>query len=108
MTEGVRYSGAVVLAFIITGKVFSPQYLIWLIPFIAVLEGRVARPGCWIFAAGCVATLLAPGIAGFLPRTSAWVILAYNIKNALFLWLLVILTFGPRADLNEDDVLESR
>src|SRR5205823_4762693 len=96
-TEGVRYCGAAVLAFIITGKVFSPQYLIWMIPFIAVLEEPVARRGCWIFAAGCAAPLLAPATTGFFPRTSLWVILAYNTKNVLFLALLVLLTFGPVA-----------
>jgi hypothetical protein len=95
MMEGVRYAGAAILAFIITSKVFSPQYLIWLIPFIAVLEGPIARHGCWLFAAGCAATLLAPATTNIFPRTSAWVIAAYNIKNALFLALLVLLTFGP-------------
>jgi hypothetical protein len=97
MEEGVRFAGSVILAFIVTGKVFSPQYLIWLIPFIAVLEGPVARRGCWLFAAGCVATLLAPGSTGYFPRTSIWVILAYNLKNVLFLALLILLTFGPLA-----------
>jgi hypothetical protein len=72
--------------------------LIWLIPFIAVLEGPIARRGCWLFAAGCAATLMAPATTNFFPRTSAWVILAYNIKNVLFLALLVLLTFGRRAD----------
>jgi Glycosyltransferase family 87 len=95
MTDGVRYSGAVILAFIIMGKVFSPQFLIWLIPFIAVLERPVARRASWIFAAGCAASLLAPGLTGSFPRTSAGLILAYNVKNALFLWLLVVLVWGP-------------
>jgi hypothetical protein len=97
MREGVRYSGAAVLAFIVTGKVFSPQYLIWLLPFIAVLEGPIARPGFWFFAAGCAATLIAPALTGSFARTDIAVILAYNIKNALFLALLAILTFGPRS-----------
>ncbi|HZW30274.1 MAG TPA: hypothetical protein VFF52_06160 [Isosphaeraceae bacterium] len=95
MTEGVRYTGAAILAFVVTSKVFSPQYLIWLIPFIAILEGPIARRGCWLFAAGCAATLLAPATTNLFPRTSAWVILAYNLKNVLFLALLGLLTFGP-------------
>jgi hypothetical protein len=94
MAEGVRYSGAAILAFIVTSKVFSPQYLIWLIPFIAVLEGPIARRGCWLFAAGCAATLLAPAMTNYFTRTSACVILAYNLKNVLFLALLVVLIFG--------------
>ena len=95
MSEGVRYSGAAILAFIVTGKVFSPQYLIWLLPFVAVLQRPVARPAFWLFAAGCAATLIAPSLTGTFPRTSAPVILAYNIKNLLFLTLLALLVFGP-------------
>ncbi len=97
MREGVRYTGAAVLAFIVTGKVFSPQYLIWLIPYVAVLEGQIARRGRWIFAAGCAATLLAPASLNLLSRTSLWVIVGFNLKNAIFLWLLALLTFGPVA-----------
>jgi hypothetical protein len=98
MSEGVRYSGAAILAFIIAGKVFSPQYLIWLLPFIAVLEGPIARRSFWLFAAGCAATLIAPALTSSFPRTGVVVILAYNIKNALFLAILAILTLGPGSD----------
>ncbi len=97
MRDGVRYSGAAILAFIITGKVFSPQYLLWLLPYVAVVEGPIARRACWLFASGCGATLVGPALIGSFPRTSAAVILTYNAKNALFLGLLVILTFGPEA-----------
>src|SRR5262249_2524245 len=94
MQDGVRYSGAAILAFIITGKVFSPQYLIWLLPFIAVLERPIARRGTGLFIAGCAATLIAPALTGSFPRTSLAVLLAYNVKNAVFLALLALLTFG--------------
>jgi hypothetical protein len=104
MREGLRYSGAAVLALVVTGKVFSPQYLIWLMPFVAVLDAPIARRGCWIFAAGCAITLLAPALTAYFPRTSLWVILAYNLKNALFLWLFWVLTFGPSADRSAKQV----
>jgi hypothetical protein len=97
MAEGVRFSGAAILAFIITGKVFSPQYLLWMLPFVAVLERPIARLGFWLFAAGCAATLIAPALTGSFSRTSLTVILAYNVKNALFLMLLALLAFGPGA-----------
>lgn len=93
--EGVRYSGAAILAFIVAGKVFSPQYLIWLLPFIVVLEGPIAARGFRIFAAGCAATLVAPALVQWFPRDGLVVILAYNLKNALFLALLALLTVGP-------------
>jgi hypothetical protein len=95
MTNIVRYAGAAILAFIITSKVFSPQYLIWLLPFMAVLEGPFARRAFWFFAAGCTATLVAPAITSWAPRTGMTVILAYNIKNVLFLVLLAILLRSP-------------
>ena len=34
--DSLRLAGASILAFVIGGKVLSPQYLIWLIPFVAV------------------------------------------------------------------------
>jgi hypothetical protein len=103
MRDGVRYSGAAVLAFIVTGKVFSPQYLIWLMPYIAVLEGPVARRSRWLFAAVCATTLLAPSGLRFLPRTSLWVILAYNVRNILIVWLWILLVFGPLAGRANDE-----
>lgn len=93
--ETIRYSGAVILAFIVTGKVFSPQYLIWLIPFMAALEAPVGRRGRRLFASVCASTLLAPSALNYLPRTSLWVILAYNARNVLIVWLLILLVFGP-------------
>ena len=85
------------LGLIITGKVFSPQYLIWLMPYIAVLDGPVASRGRRLFAAVCAETLLAPAWLNFLSRTSLWVILAYNVRNVLIaFWLWLV--FGPRGD----------
>lgn len=103
MGEGMRYSGAAVLAYIVTGKVFSPQYLIWLIPFMAVLEGPIAARGRRLFAAVCAMTLLAPASLGWLPRTSLWVIVPYNARNALIVWLLLLLVFGPSSGRSDDD-----
>ena len=95
--EGIRYQAAAVLAFIATGKVFSPQFLIWLIPYLAVLEGPIARRARWLFLAVAAATVGAPGLFGFLPRTSLGVILAYNGRNVLVVWLLILLVRGPLA-----------
>ncbi len=103
MSSGVRYTGAAVLGLIITGKVFSPQYLIWLMPFITVLDGPVAPRGRRLFAAVCATTVLAAGCLNYLSRTSVWVILAFNVRNVLIAWLWLWLTFGPRDDRADDD-----
>ena len=101
--ELIRYSAAAVLAFIATGKVFSPQFLIWLIPFMAVLDGPRAGRLRWLFAATCAATLLAPAGLGWLDRTDLAIILAYNGRNALLIWLLFALVFGPASTRRDDE-----
>ncbi|HWE36890.1 MAG TPA: glycosyltransferase 87 family protein [Isosphaeraceae bacterium] len=90
-----RYCAAALFAFILGGKVFSPQYLIWPIPFLAALDGPAAPRARLLFAAGLVATTLAPSLMHVLGRTNLYVILAYNAKNLVFLSLLAWLTFGP-------------
>ena len=95
--ELIRYSAAAVLGFIAAGKVFSPQFLIWLIPFVTLLEGPVGRRARWLFLAVCAVTLLAPGVLSFCSRTSLAAICAYNGRNILVGWLLILLIFGPPA-----------
>jgi hypothetical protein len=99
MTEGMRYSAAAVLAFIITGKVLSPQYLIWLFPFLAVLDGRTGRLARQIFLLACLTTaMLYPG-PGFVMVLDHQVgaILLLNLRNGLLAWLLGVLSSGPAA-----------
>ena len=98
MTEGLRYSAAAVLAFIITGKVLSPQYLVWLFPFLAVLNGPSGSLARRLFLLGCVTTaMLYPG-PGFVLALEhqAGAIVLLNLRNVFLLWLLAVLLFGPR------------
>jgi hypothetical protein len=97
MAEGMRYSAAATLAFIVAGKVLSPQYLIWPLPFLAVLDGptgRLARP---IFLLCCLTTMLiypGPGFAMILDH-KVGAIMLLNLRNALLVWLLAVLLYGP-------------
>ena len=53
-----RASCGCLLAFVVTNKVLSPQYLIWLIPFVVTLQGRWAGQVRILFAVCCGLTTL--------------------------------------------------
>jgi hypothetical protein len=97
--EPMRDASAAILAFIVFGKVLSPQYVIWLFPFLAVvrgLTGALARP---IFLATCLATtLIYPWGIDRLIGFDRLAVLLLNGRNAMLLVLWVLLLFGPAAN----------
>jgi hypothetical protein len=50
-----------IAAFIVLGKVLSPQFLIWLLPLLALLAGRGAWRACALLLAAMLATTLETG-----------------------------------------------
>ena len=101
VSDMMRLSGAAVLAFAATGKVFSPQYLIWVLPFLAVQSGRVGPVARGLFLAAAVATaaIYPWGFRDF-ERLRIWAFVVLNVRNALLLCLLGWLICGP-ADRGE-------
>jgi len=100
MADGLRFSAAAVLAFIVFGKVLSPQYMIWLFPFMSVLDGSMGSLARKIFLLGCVITLLlypGPGF-GMVLEHQAGAILLLNLRNALLIWLFAMLVYGSPED----------
>ena len=86
----MAYSVAALLAFIITNKVFSPQYIIWLLPFAPLLRLRQASLLLAIFA---LTIVLFPFNYDHLLGMELLPVLLLNLRNlltaALLGWLFV-------------------
>ncbi len=52
----VLAAGAAVVAFVALGKVLSPQFLIWLLPLVALVPGRRGFASMMLVASACVLT----------------------------------------------------
>ena len=92
-TEALRYAAAALLAFLVFGKVLSPQYLIWLFPFLATLDGPKATAARWLFLGCCVlTTAIFPTRFGALLtfRDDAVVILAARNLGLVVLFAILI------------------
>jgi uncharacterized membrane protein len=76
----VAYTLLALLIFIITSKVFSPQYIVWIIPFAALLKPRQAI----LMLAVCITTYIMASFGSF--RQLDYVkILWLNLRNILIL-----------------------
>jgi len=83
-----RDLAVLLFAYILTGKVFSPQYLIWTAPFVAFLP-RLRWP---FLVASILTTAVFPIAFGLIASQVAWPIVALNVRNAILVycvWLIV-------------------
>jgi hypothetical protein len=101
-----RYCGAALLAFIVTGKVLSPQYLLWVLPFMVLLESDLWMKTRWLFLGSCVLTMgVYPWSFGALLALKPIGVAILNLRNLLLLCLLGLLLFwkdrraGTRRDI---------
>jgi len=98
MRDGLRYSTACLLACVVFGKVLSPQYLIWLIPFVACLEGRTGDRARYLFLIACGLTLLIfPLFFTYVAVMSRPGIVLLNARNLALVLLYGLLIFGRPA-----------
>jgi hypothetical protein len=90
---------ASVLAFVALGKVFSPQYVIWLAPFAALAWARGERAAGALIAAGVALTQVEfPRHYLDLVNGETWVVLVIALRNVVLVAALaLILLHGRRA-----------
>jgi len=85
-----------VSAFMVTSKVLSPQYLLWLLPLaaaaVALGGSRALRVWAAVLLAATAATqLVFPELYGHLlvhDGLTGWAVLALVVRNLLMVWLL--------------------
>ena len=90
----VRYSAAAVCAFVVLGKVLSPQFLIWLIPLVPLVRGRRGLVASALLGVALVLTQLwFPyrywDLALGFDETASWLVLARDLVLVALLIVLV-------------------
>ena len=89
-------AAAVLVAFVVLGKVLSPQFVIWLLPAVGLVAGGRAWRAIPLLAVACVVTRAwFPDrywrlVFDFDPLAS-WLVLA---RDALLVWVLVLLVLA--------------
>jgi uncharacterized membrane protein len=93
----IRYTAACLCAFVAFGKVLSPQFLIWLVPVVALVRGLRGIAACALLAGAMIATqVYFPGRYWeyIFQLHLAWVVL---LRNVLLVALLATLSLPVRA-----------
>jgi hypothetical protein len=104
-----RLAAAALLAFIVFGKVLSPQYMIWLFPFVATLPGRDGTRARALFVLCCVlTTMIYPWAIHRLMRFESWSVglLVYRNILLLGLWGLLLAERVPATAAAEEPLTE--
>ena len=92
----VTFVVATLLVVILTNKVLSPQYVVWLLPFGSLLRARQALLLVVIFA---VTTLIYPMGFQTLLQTEQSIVVALNVRNLLLTVLLAWVIWPPKLRL---------
>jgi hypothetical protein len=86
--DPMRDATAALIAFMTFGKVLSPQYLIWALPFVAVLPRSYGRTTRLMFLCCCaLTTLIFPWAFDRLLRQAFWAVVVLNVRNGLLVAL---------------------
>jgi hypothetical protein len=94
-----RFAAASVCAFVAFGKVLSPQFLIWLVPMVALVRGRASLPAIGVFSAACLLTLwYFPDHFGDYALKIGWTPAVVLARDVLLVALFAVLAWPPRRD----------
>jgi len=99
----VQLAAAGVLVLLVTSKVFSIQYVVWIVPFAALLDGRKV----WLAAAIIALTIpIHPLLYDRLVAQDALPVLVLNLRNGLLVALTVwlVIDLGSRRALPESQM----
>jgi hypothetical protein len=99
---------ATLLVFIVTNKVFSPQYVFWLLPFLPMLAPRERRVAAVVVG---LTTLIYPFIYIAFMELAPGPIVIVNVRNALVLLFLGAITYRlarGEAGVTQDMATSSR
>ncbi len=90
----LRGQAAVLVVYMVAGKVFSPQYLVWLLPLGLFLSLRlgIAMTALFLGILG-LTQLVFPGLYGALQDLRPWAFAVLLLRNgALLLWAVLLMT----------------
>jgi hypothetical protein len=94
--EPYRLAASGVLAFLVFGKVLSPQYLLWAIPLVVPIGGHCGRDARPLLLLSCLmTTLVYPWSIDRLSVQHPRAIVFLNVRNLLLLALWFVVTFVP-------------
>lgn len=88
--------GALILAFIVTAPVLSPQYLVWVLPLILSVGGSLGRRVRPLYLVACALTFLIYPVFfyhGLVPPRLPGILLL-NARNLLLIGLWLLMCFG--------------
>jgi Glycosyltransferase family 87 len=93
--DEMRFAAAALVAYILAGKVLSPQYLIWLIPFVCVIPGTIGIKARRVFlVCSVLTTMIYPHLFPALTDFEPWPVAVLALRNLGLAWLFAILLGG--------------
>lgn len=102
----IHYAIAVITVFIITNKVFSPQFVLWLCPLIPLVSGRWHKVVWVVFLlVACLTWYVYPLNYFVLADGQQVVMNALILRNVLLILLVVLLVLNPSRTQTASDGL---